>query len=73
MATSCRECGIPVVGNQMLEMNVSGRIVRFTITGAASALEMNLTIPIPSVVNAAVPRTSVRTRPGTVARRRSTP
>ena len=38
------------------------------ITGAASAFGMNRVIPIPSVVNAAVPNTSVTIRPGSVAR-----
>ncbi len=57
----------------MPEMNVSGSTVRLTITGAASAFEMNRVIPIPSVVNAAVPSTSVAIRPGSVEARMWTP
>ena len=58
---------MPSVGNQMLEMKVSGRIDRLTNTGADSALAMNRVTPMPSVVNAAVPSISVRISPGSVA------
>ncbi len=71
MSTS--QFGIPVVGNQMLEMNVSGRISRLTTTGAASAFGMKRVTPIPSVVNAAVPSTSVAIKPGRVEARIWTP
>jgi hypothetical protein len=57
---------MPSVGNQMLEMNVNGRINRLTYTGADSALGMNRVTPMPSVVNAAVPSTSITISPGRV-------
>ena len=69
LAMSINAFGIPSGGNQMLEMNVNGRITRFTTTGAASAFGMNRVIPIPSVVNAAVPSASVSSRPGIVEAR----
>ena len=65
--------GIPVVGYQMLEMNEIGSTIRLTITAPVSAFGMNCAIPIPIVVNAAVPSSSVTTRPGSAAARRSTP
>ena len=43
------------------------------ITGAASAFGMNRVTPIPSVVNAAVPSTSVTISAGSVDARMSTP
>jgi hypothetical protein len=43
------------------------------ITGAASELGMNLVTPIPSVVNAAVPRASVAISAGNVDAGTSTP
>ncbi len=46
---------------------------RFTTTGAASAFGMKRVIPIPSVVNAAVPSTSVTISPGSVEARMWTP
>ena len=49
-----------------VEMKVSGRTARLTMTGPASAFGMNRVIPIPSVVNAAVPSSSVDHRPGSV-------
>ncbi len=54
------------VGNQMLEMNVSGKIERLMNTGADSAFGIHRVTPIPSVVNAAVPSTSVTISPGSV-------
>ena len=56
----------------MLEMNVSGRTSKFTTIGADSAVRMNLVTPIPSVVNAVVPSTSVRISPGSVEARMCT-
>jgi hypothetical protein len=54
-------------------MNEIGRTIRLMITGPLSAFGMNCAIPIPIDVNAAVPSSSVSTRPGSAAVRRSTP
>ena len=69
-----QDLGIPSVGNQIPEMNVSGRIARLTNTGAASAFGHEARrSPIPSVVNAAVPSTRTTISAGSVDTRIVTP